>query len=451
MSRFIKRHGYLRRLQKRLEANRESAEDIETVNEYFLKLRQVLETYGIPPSDIWNMDETGFRIGTANNDFIVTKRSRAHFFGIPENRESATAIEAISAAGRVTPGFLILSGQTHMANWYRTPEIPEDMAISVSPTGYSNDEVSLGWIKHFQLHTAPLTVGQKRLLILDGHGSHHASEFIQYYNDHDIVPFGLPPHLTHILQPLDVVVFQPLKHYHSKAINILVRDGLTSITKLEFLGCIQGVRNQAFKESTIKSAFEKTGIYPFHPHRVLKVLEERAPRHTTPPLIQAPRNAYSSPIQTPTTVRHVNKAAYHIQKAIKESVKMDPALALKINRFIKGSILNTTELLQVTTDLSRTRLAERVAKQRRAAKNTPLKSGGILTVADGRRMVQQLAEDEVMKARRIIEVAEERFRKATRNCYKEAAKKARNWRLSGRLLPAEIVDGNVNSRFLRRF
>ena len=73
---------------------------------------------GISPQDIWNMDETGFRIRVSKNQFIVTKRKRAHYFGIPENRESTTAIEAISTGGHHIPAFLILSGQMHMAQWY---------------------------------------------------------------------------------------------------------------------------------------------------------------------------------------------------------------------------------------------------------------------------------------------------------------------------------------------
>ena len=48
----------------------------------------------------------------------------------------------------------------------------------------------------------------------------------------------MSPHLTHILQPLDVAVFQPLKHYHGKALDLMVRDGVTNITKLEFLSLI---------------------------------------------------------------------------------------------------------------------------------------------------------------------------------------------------------------------
>ncbi|KHO10678.1 hypothetical protein MAA_11729 [Metarhizium robertsii ARSEF 23] len=103
----------------------------------------------------------------------------------------------------------------------------------------------------------------KRLL-LDGHGSHHTIEFITYCEQHNIVPFGLPPNLAHLLQTLDVVVFQPLKHYHAKALDLIVRDGV-NISKLEFLAVIKGVRPQAFKESTILSAFRKTGIVPFNP------------------------------------------------------------------------------------------------------------------------------------------------------------------------------------------
>jgi len=42
-----------------------------------------------------NIDETGFRIGVGKNQLIITKRKRTHNFSLPENRESATAVEAI--------------------------------------------------------------------------------------------------------------------------------------------------------------------------------------------------------------------------------------------------------------------------------------------------------------------------------------------------------------------
>jgi hypothetical protein len=211
-SRFIKRHGYHKRMQKRLQAERQDAEDPICIAQYFQQVQTVVAEKGIVPQDIWNMDETGFRIGVGKDQLIVTKRKRAHYFGIPENRESATAIEAISAGGQVAPAFLILAGQYHMAQWYQQPELEDDTAIITSASGYSNDEISLEWLKHFDRHTTKSAIGKYRLLILDGHGSHHTYEFIRYCEANNIIPFGLPPHLTHLLQPLDVVVFQPLKH-----------------------------------------------------------------------------------------------------------------------------------------------------------------------------------------------------------------------------------------------
>ena len=114
-------------------------------------------------------------------------------------------------------------------------------------------------------------IEQKRLLIVDSHGSHHTFQFIRYCDNNNIIPFGLPPHLTHLLQPLDVVVFQPLKHYQAKALDELLRDGVIYISKLDFLGYIQKIRRQALKPETIQSAFRQTGIWPLNPLNVFSL------------------------------------------------------------------------------------------------------------------------------------------------------------------------------------
>ena len=112
------------------------------------------------------MDETGFQIGMGKDQLIVTKRKRAHYFSLPENRESTTTIECISATREFLPLFLILSGILHMTQWYQVKELDSRMAIIPTSSGYSNDEISLEWIKHFDKHTAKKIVGSKRLLIL---------------------------------------------------------------------------------------------------------------------------------------------------------------------------------------------------------------------------------------------------------------------------------------------
>jgi hypothetical protein len=363
-TRFLQRHGYIRLLQRKIDANRKASENTQRTVEYFNRLRETIVQYGIPPEDIWNMDETGFRIGVGKDQFIVTKRKRLHLFGMPENRECATAIECISAAGIVIPAFLILTGQVHMDQWYRLDELDPLTKITMSSSGYSNDQIALSWIKHFNEHA--ITTSAYRLLILDGHGSHHTKEFIGYCEEDKIVPFALPPHLTHLLQPLDVVVFQPLKHYHAKALDVMIRDGVVNVSKLEFLSLIEGVRRQAFTAKTIKSAFKKTGIWPFDPDLVIKIVKEREAAVRTPspqPSLQA-----SSDFETPVTLRQINKVADRIGEALQEMEDLDEDFSWDINRFIRGSLTTAAELVQVKRDLSRTKKAEIMQQQRRAMK-----------------------------------------------------------------------------------
>ena len=74
------------------------------------------------------------------------------------------------------------------------------------------------WLAHFKHHSGQRKTGSYQLLLLDGFGSHSPKEFIDYCDLHKIISFCLPPHSSHLLQPLNVVVFQPYKHYHAEAV-----------------------------------------------------------------------------------------------------------------------------------------------------------------------------------------------------------------------------------------
>ena len=50
-------------MQKKLQAERQDAEDPLRIAEYFQQLQEVITDNGILLLDIWNIDETGFCIG----------------------------------------------------------------------------------------------------------------------------------------------------------------------------------------------------------------------------------------------------------------------------------------------------------------------------------------------------------------------------------------------------
>jgi hypothetical protein len=285
-----------------------------------------------------------------------------------------------------------------MSQWYEQPEMDPEMAIITSASGYWNDEISLEWLRHFEQHSRRGIVGKYRLLIFDGHGSHFTCEFIKYCEDHDIIPFSLPPNLTHLIQPLDVVVFQPLKHYRAKELDILIRDGLINNTKIEFLVVIQQARKQAFKTATIQAAFRKTGLWPFQPSIVLQVVQERQAVRTPLPAVDPALN--SSPFGTPVTLRQMKKLA--------DKLSILAGGIDDVRKFVRGSIVTATELVQVKRNLQRTKMAEDIANRRRLQKNRSLQSGGVLTVAKAHRMVKVREDDELARARRVVQAAEQR-------------------------------------------
>lgn len=283
------------------------------------------------------------------------------------------------------------------------------------------------------MYSVGLQIGRKRLLILDGYGSRYTKPYIKYCDDHNIILFGLPPHSTHILQPLDVVVFQPLKHYYNKAIDCIVRDGCLHITKIEFFMIIQDVWLKSFKKTTILSSFEKTGIHPWNPQLVLQKIYERVVlAHPVTPEPQSSPCLY----RTPTTYKQINKVAYQIESQIKdlEDDELKPYIKANILRFINGALAQGAELIQTMSDLKRTKLAEEQAYRRRLNKNRQLQSGGILTVADSREITKKLEEDELTKARRVVEKAEQQMRERRKQLPFEVAKVARKWRADGRLV-----------------
>jgi hypothetical protein len=144
--------------------------------------------------------------------------------------------------------------------------------------------------------TAKSVVGKYRMLIFDGAGSHMSDQFTWYCWQHDIIPFRLPAHTTHLLQPLDVGIFQPLKHWHQVPIVDSIQYGDLEYSKTEFLHAYQTIRDRTFKRQTILSAWQKTGLFPYNPSIVLNKMKQFQP-------VQA------IPLETPMTSRSAAKSA----------------------------------------------------------------------------------------------------------------------------------------------
>jgi DDE superfamily endonuclease len=236
--------------------------------------------YGLGPKDIWNMDETGFMVGMLQDCHVLVPREiKKYYTRNPMNREMVTCVECVSAYGESIPSSIVIKGKHLLKRWL--DDAPAQghhpkTTWNVTESGYMNSDLSLLWLEHFDRCSKPHQEGAYRLL-LDGHASHTTPTLIQSCYDRDIIPFCLPPHSTHLLQPLDVCVFGPYKHFHAIVTERGVRRSIYDWGKDDFLATQPEIKKTAFKKSTIVSSFRQTGIYPFDPKQVLMRLKDWNP------------------------------------------------------------------------------------------------------------------------------------------------------------------------------
>lgn len=139
-------------------------------------------------------------------------------------------------------------------------------------TGWTNDALGLKWIQHFNKHIKDRVIGTYQLLVLDGHGSHATPEFQAFCAENRIITLCMPPHTSHILQPLDVGCFGALKTAYGRLIADLARRCIFHIDKADFLTMYHQAHRSIFSASTIRNSFKATGLVPYNPQYVLSQL-----------------------------------------------------------------------------------------------------------------------------------------------------------------------------------
>jgi chaperonin cofactor prefoldin len=195
----------------------------------------------------------------------------------------------------------------------------------------------------------------------------------------------LPLHTSHILQPLDVVLFQPFKHFHAKAVDHTTRTGCSHFDKLEFLAAITSIQKETFKKTSILSAFREYGLIPYNLQIILDKVQYQAPPSLVRPAI--PPELQNLPPTTPCTDRSLEKQARLLQNATPNAQR------LLREKFIKGALIQAEIAAQIQLQLAETTAAEKECRARSCQTQHQLQKGGTLYPAEARAMIQQREED----------------------------------------------------------
>jgi hypothetical protein len=163
------------------------------------------------------MDESEctIRIFYKSRVIIPVKEKEAIKF-INGKREWATNINIISGVETVSKGFFVIKGKNifrDLMNYI----IESDYTIAVTDNRWFNDIIAMNYIKYFNKYTE--SIGDYRLLILDGYSSHATFQFRQYVYDNKIILLYLPAYTIHKLQLLDIGIFGSQANFYSQEVD----------------------------------------------------------------------------------------------------------------------------------------------------------------------------------------------------------------------------------------
>lgn len=234
------------------------------------------------------------------------------------------------------------------------------------------------------------------MLVLNGHESYISAEFDKYAKEHNIITLSLPPYSSHIIQPLDVGCFGPLKRAYGREIEKFIKAYITHITKVDFFLAFKAAYANAITSNNAKAGFRGAGLVPYDPESVISKLNVklRTPPPTTNPLdnaqlwvSQTPHNPTDALLQS-TLVR--NRIANHQGSSPTPLFRTVDALANGIERIAHQLTLQTAELHELRT-------ANQLLSKRRRAKKGVVRSGGALIVENAVDIIAQKEVEEQIR------------------------------------------------------
>jgi hypothetical protein len=387
------------------ECQRRLCETPVVIEAWFELVKNTINKHGILLQDMYNFDETGFQLGQISTSRVVTsfERTGRPKQVKPSGTEWITVIQGACADGSAIPPLLIFKGKTINYSWLGE-DFPQTWMFAVSPQGWTSDEIGLQWIQHFENHTRMKTIGSKRLLILDNYGSHTTPEFTSFCIKNNIVLLWMPPHSSHILQPLDVACFGPLKQAFSKQTQHLIRNHIFHINKSTFIDAFKAAYFESITPQNIQAGFRGSGLYPFNPEDVLSRLD---PSFLSP-LSAASQGSWCT--KTPKTTQEVDQQATLIKRRLERHQSSSPTPIFEaLNQLSKGAQEMAASAALLQSQVFALQEANKAMHKRKSRKRKAI----LLDHALSASQIQEIVEQEEVEAQ-IIEQMPKPSKRASR-------------------------------------
>jgi hypothetical protein len=147
----------------------------------------------------------------------------------------------------------------------------------------------------------------------------------------------MPPHSSHLLQPLDFGRFSLLKKAYGREIEHLARCSIIHVSETEFFPAFYVEFQDTMTEKNIKAAFRGAGLIPLDPESVVSKLDVQ-PRTPTPVVEEAgPSTAWVS--KAPRTVLEAQSQSEYLNRRMRRHKSSSPESNLEVLKSLsKGTM-----------------------------------------------------------------------------------------------------------------
>ena len=239
-----------------------------TIEQFYERLYETLtdNPYGSlleKPHLIFNCDESGFEFDSINKT-VAAARGAKHIPRVSKGQhEKVTVLACSSAAGNSLPPMLIYKSQSGRVPNGVQEGAPTNTLFTAQKSGWIDKDLYLKWFNELFLKHIP----EERpvLLLVDGHKAHVTQDVIETAIRNKILVFCLPAHSSHLLQPLDLSLFGPLKRGWVRACAAFNHIASMVVNQRNFAKIFNVAWHSSNTPQVIRGGFRRAGIYPFDP------------------------------------------------------------------------------------------------------------------------------------------------------------------------------------------
>jgi hypothetical protein len=206
----------------------------------------------------------------------------------------------------------------------------------------------------------------------------------------------MPPHSSHILQPLDVGCFGLLKAAYGRQIEKMMKGGITHITKEDFFQAFHAAFQVAITKENIQGGFKGSGLMPYNPETVLSKLSVKLKTPTPPSTPHGEPQPWTS--KTPTNATEAESQHKMLRDRISHHQGSSPTSIIDgLDTLVKGTAIVMHQMALLKAEVKDLQAANDILSRRRHKKKTHIQQGGSLTLREGQDQKAQIDADVQIK------------------------------------------------------